>query len=186
MDNPETESIINSSFPFSCANKQEIRHRFCFSPFHSLLPNIPLTFTLLFPFSPGAVGKDITTVEIKYVSTLKIDAISVKHVATSLLENSCRVMMDSDDALIVDDHPSESTQELRSGLPESEVSAPAGAEVKVAAISASPINDKSDSGVEVSVAATSASPSNDKLDSAVLDSFPFQLKLYVLVRHMKL
>nr|GEY62067.1 hypothetical protein [Tanacetum cinerariifolium] len=64
------------------------------------------------------------------------------------------------------------TEEIKSGLPESEVSAPAGAEVKVAATSASPSNDKSDSGVEVSVAATSASPSNGKLDSAVLDSFP--------------
>ncbi|GJS65455.1 probable ubiquitin-like-specific protease 2B isoform X1 [Tanacetum coccineum] len=140
----------------------------------------------------AAVGKDITTEEIKYVSTLKIDAISVKHVATPLLEDSCRVMLDSDDALIADDQPSESTPELRSGLPESEVSAPAGAEVEVAATSASPRNDKSDSGAEVSVAATSASPrndkldsgaevsvaatsaspSNDKLDSAVLDSFP--------------
>nr|XP_043617521.1 probable ubiquitin-like-specific protease 2B isoform X2 [Erigeron canadensis] len=100
----------------------------------------------------AASGKAVSAEEIKYVPVLDIDALDINHVSTTLLEDAPdRIVAGSKKAVVVTEHPSESSPELGT-FSESAVSAPADA--------------------VVNVAVTSASCSNVKSNSLVVDSLP--------------
>lgn len=122
------------------------------SEFADVCPLCLLLFLL------AASGKTISAEEISYVPSLDIDSINITRVATTLLEVPSRRIPDSDDAFIVDEHPSKSSPELGIDLSESEVNPPAESEVNASA------------GAEVNVAATSASLDNVKLRTDFFES----------------
>lgn len=99
-------------------------------------------------FLVAAAGKSISAEEINYVPSLDIDVLNINCVSTTLVEDPpARIMGNSNDVFKVAEHPCESSPEHKTNLSKSEVSTPAGAEVNVAAMSASPSNNKSNSNI---------------------------------------